>query len=317
MTFQSRRFPEDCSIAAAYRRCRLALVLILLFIYPAAVKAAEWSPLIGRLTADGFDNQRIIRLFERPEVTFEPDSMSKKIEALIKKKDRRSAASCPRCREIYQSFLRPDIINEARAYARENKDSLDRIASKYCVPGEVVVAILVVETRLGKNLGDKKAFNILASMALASNLEMIRPYLERDLITARTEDFARNRCRQKSDWAYNELKALIRYADTNGLDPLGIPGSIYGAIGLCQFMPSNTTIYGIDADGDGRIDLFAPPDALFSIGNYLHKNGWTCRIGRKKQYKAIFAYNHSRLYTETVLAVASRIRSGRSVAMAR
>lgn len=298
-------------------RHHLAIVLIFFLFYPAAAMAAEWSPLISRLVADGFDEHKIYRLFASPEVRFEPDSMSKKIEALIKKKDRRSVATCPRCREIYQSFLKPDIINDARAYARENKVILDRVASDYCVPGEVIVSILLVETRLGKNLGDKNAFNTLASMALTSDLDMIRPYLESNLITPQTEDFARSRCRQKSNWAYNELKSLIRYADQSGVDPLRIPGSIYGAIGICQFMPSNTTIYGIDGDQDGRIDFFNPSDALHSIGNYLHRNGWTCRISKKRQYQVIFAYNHSRLYAETVLAVAERLRNGRPIAMSR
>lgn len=296
---------------ASFRQ-RLVLIFIVLLFFPGAAKATEWSPLVDRLAADGFDRQRMSRLFERTDVQFEPDSMSKKIESLIRKKDRRSVKSCPRCKEIYQSFLRPDVIDKAQAYARENKASLDRITSDYCVPGEVVVAILVVETKLGKNLGDKNAFNNLASMALASDLEMIRPYLESGLLTPRLESFARNRCRQKSNWAYNELKSLIRYADLNGVDPVGIPGSIYGAIGLCQFMPSNAYIFGIDADQDGRIDLFSAPDALFSIGNYLRKNGWTCRIGKKQQYRAIYAYNHSRLYAETVLAVAGKIRNGGS-----
>ena len=303
--------------ASPCSRHHLAMFLIFFLFYPAVASAVEWSPLISRLVADGFDDQRIHRLFASPEVKFEPDSMSKKIEALIKKKDRRSVASCPRCREIYQSFLKPDVINDARAYASENKVILDHIASSYCVPGEVIVSILLVETRLGKNLGDKNAFNTLASMALTPELDMIRPYLDSSLIKPRTEDFARSRCRQKSNWAYNELKSLIRYADQSGVDPLRIPGSIYGAIGLCQFMPSNATIYGVDADQDGRIDFFSPSDALHSIGNYLHKNGWTCRIGKKKQYQVIFAYNHSRLYAETVLAVAGRIRNGGPLAMSR
>jgi membrane-bound lytic murein transglycosylase B len=311
ITLLSPRFPF-CRRGMARFRQRLILVFLFFLFYPAAAKATEWSPLVDRLAADGFDRQRVSRLFERPDVQFEPDSMSKKIESLLKKKDRRSVKSCPRCKEIYQSFLRPDVIDEAQTYARENKASLDQITSDYCVPGEVVVAILVVETKLGKNLGDKNAFNNLASMALASDLEMIRPYLDSRLLTPQRESFARNRCRQKSDWAYNELKSLIRYADLNGVDPVSIPGSIYGAIGLCQFMPSNAHIFGIDADRDGRIDLFKTPDALFSIGNYLRKNGWTCRIGKKQQYRAIYAYNHSRLYAETVLAVAGKIRNGGS-----
>jgi membrane-bound lytic murein transglycosylase B len=67
---------------------------------------------------------------------------------------------------------------------------------------------------------------------------------------------ARTICQRKADWAYAELKALILYAYRSGFDPLTLLGSIYGAIGLCQFIPSNILPYGIDADHDGRIDLF-------------------------------------------------------------
>ena len=62
------------------------------------------------------------------------------------------------------------------------------------------------------------------------------------------------------------MKYLLKYSRATGVDPLTVPGSIYGAIGLCQFMPSNVSLYGIDGDGSGSIDLFTTPDALDSIG---------------------------------------------------
>ena len=170
------------------------------------------------------------------------------------------------------------------------------------------MSILLVETRLGQFTGTRCAFNTLASMALCTELETISPCLPEGVITPATEGFARQRCRQKADWAYHELKALIDYAGINGVDPYSIRGSAYGAIGLCQFMPSQAFIFGVDADGDGRVDLFTAVDALHSIANYLKKNGWKCRMNRAQRQKVILSYNHSLIYANTVLAVAEKIR---------
>jgi len=170
------------------------------------------------------------------------------------------------------------------------------------------VSILLVETRLGEFLGGKWAFNSLASMALCRELETIRPHLPKKLITAKNEDYARAVCREKADWAYSELKALILYAQYSGFDPLSLPGSIYGAIGLCQFMPTNALVYGVDADQDGRIDLFVKTDALHSIANYLREHGWSCQMDKAAQNKAVYAYNHSTAYVNTVLAVAEKLK---------
>jgi membrane-bound lytic murein transglycosylase B len=172
----------------------------------------------------------------------------------------------------------------------------------------VIVAILLVETDLESFLGAKPAFNTLASMALSDSLERIRPHLPSDLITPENEDFAMKKCNQKSDWAYQELKALIRYASSRGIDPRSIPGSIYGAIGVCQFMPSAILSFGIDADNDGHIDVFSKKDAFFSIANYLHRHGWKCKMDDDMQHKIIMSYNHSNIYANTVLQVANMIK---------
>jgi membrane-bound lytic murein transglycosylase B len=158
-------------------------------------------------------------------------------------------------------------------------------------------------------MGDRWAFNSLASMALCTKLEIIRPHLPKKLIHPKNEEFAGEVCRQKAHWAYSELKALILYAHFNGYDLLTLPGSIYGAIGLCQFIPTSALIYGVDADQDGRIDLFMKADAFYSIANYLKEHGWSGQMDRASQYKAIYAYNHSIVYANTVLAVAEKLKA--------
>jgi len=269
----------------------------------------DWSPLIDRLVADGFDESDVRVLFSRPEVRFEPGAMSSKIEELIKiasKKPGGLPSYNPRV--VYKGFLKEKVITRAHSYLRENTDLLENITIEYCVPKEIVVSILLVETRLGEFVGGKWAFNSLASMALCTNLETIRPHLPKKLVNPKNEAFARTVCRQKADWAYAELKALILYAYWNEFDPLSLPGSLYGAIGICQFMPSSVLSYGVDADNDGRIDLFTKADALHSIANYLREHGWKCTMDKTGQVWVILDYNKSSIYANTVLAVAEKLK---------
>ena len=271
---------------------------------------ADWSPLIGRLVADGFDEPAIRALFSRAEVRFEPGVMISKIEELIKRADNKpSGLPSYNPKVVYRGFLGEKAITRTRSYLSENTRLLENISSKYCVPKEIVVSILLVETRLGDFLGGRWAFNSLASMALCTDLQTIRPLLNRKLVSARKEDLARTICQQKADWAYAEFTALLLYADWSGFDPLSIPGSNYGAIGLCQFLPSNVLYYGVDADNDGRIDLFTKADALHSIANYLRGHGWNCTMDRNSQLQVILEYNKSLVYANTVLAVAEKLKS--------
>jgi membrane-bound lytic murein transglycosylase B len=166
-----------------------------------------------------------------------------------------------------------------------------------------------VETMLGKFMGGRKAFNALASMSLMSDIDMVRPYLESGLVVPENEEFAAAKCRVKSERAYLELKWLLKYAAINNVDPLSIPGSVYGAIGICQFLPSNVYMYGVDADKKGRIDLFSRNDALHSIASYLRGNGWQCGMTRARQKEVILTYNNSHIYANTVLGVADKLKT--------
>jgi membrane-bound lytic murein transglycosylase B len=48
-----------------------------------------------------------------------------------------------------------------------------------------------------------------------------------------------------------------------------------GAMGLTQFLPSEYYAYGVDFDGDGRVDIWnSVPDALASAAKQLAAKGW-------------------------------------------
>lgn len=267
---------------------------------------ADWSPVIDRLVGDGFDEVTVRILFSRAEVTFEPSPMSSKVKELIENAARPSSDNR---KGVYQYYLKEDVITQAHAYLQENTELLEDINSKYSVPKEIIVSILLVETHLGDSVGGKRAFNTLASMALTTDLEILRPYLPKKLINPKNENFAKTICRQKADWAYAELKALILYASLSKFDPLTFPSSIYGAIGLCQFLPSNILPYGVDADQDGRIDLFTKADAFYSIANYLRGHGWKDTMDEASQREVILRYNKSSVYANTVLAVAQKLKN--------
>jgi membrane-bound lytic murein transglycosylase B len=288
--------------------CIFAILFLLLLPGSIRAAAADWTPLVERLAADGFSRPVAEALFAGPEVRFEPDAMADKIRALVRSRSSPESVAALLKNTVRKDYLAKRVIARARSYIAENRAVLEEIDSLYGVPKEVVVSILLIETHLGRSTGNRCVFNRLASMALSADLEAVRPHLGSDLLTPENEEFARRRCREKGEWAYDELRALLRLAERDGIDPLGIRGSIYGAIGLCQFMPSNVFLYGVDADQDGRVDPFAKPDALHSIANYLRGHGWRPGMDRDGQHRTIFAYNHSTVYANTVLAVAGRLK---------
>lgn len=63
--------------------------------------------------------------------------------------------------------------------------------------------------------------------------------------------------------------------------------------------------YGVDANGDGRADLWNIEDAVFSAANYLAHNG----AANGELQKAIFSYNHSEQYVKDVMYYANIYKS--------
>ena len=111
----------------------------------------------------------------------------------------------------------------------------------------------------------------------------------------------KQKLKKKSVRSYRELKALIKYIQGSGIDPFSIKGSIEGAIGLPQFLPSNIKTYGFDGNGDGTIDLFHHEDAIASIASYLKSHKWNENSNLQSKKRVILKYNYSDYYARTVL----------------
>ena len=74
-----------------------------------------------------------------------------------------------------------------------------------------------------------------------------------------------------------------------------------GAGGPMQFLASTWAMYGVDGDGDGRIDRWDPADAIYAAARYLRA------AGAPRDYRAaIFAYNHANWYVAEVERWAAR-----------
>lgn len=268
-----------------------------------------WAPLINRMVEDGLPRPTLEKIFSEDDVHFDPQVMATKMSSLLKIKTSPPAKRKPSAAKVISKYIQPSQLAKAHKFLEDYRPLLEKIEKKDKIPPEILVAILLVETRLGTYLGRDNAFNILASMALCEDFRHVQPYLPMNTISPRLQKWLVRRTKQKADWAYEELLAFVEYALGTEADPLTIPSSPYGAIGMCQFMPSNALRFGEDGDGDGHVDLFSAPDALYSIANYLVYHGWKAGLSEKRQRKVIYHYNHSHSYTLTVVTVAGRLKA--------
>jgi membrane-bound lytic murein transglycosylase B len=211
--------------------------------------------------------------------------------------------------EVHEIVLSPERLAEAWDFYRTNRETLARVHERYGVPEEYLVALLAVETRVGRYLGDTVAVVNLASLAASEDPAKVAAAFAYERPDADQLAWLGRKAREKGEWAYRELAALLRYAEAQRLDPLSMPGSIYGAIGICQFMPSNALKYAVDGNGDGKADLFNVDDALMSLGNFLVVTGWKQPMSETAMRRVFYAYNHSKIYVNTIMDAAARLRA--------
>ena len=79
--------------------------------------------------------------------------------------------------------------------------------------------------------------------------------------------------------------------------------SYAGAVGPMQFMPATFKAYAVDGDSDGVKNINDLEDAMFSAGRYLAANG----AARGNYSNALYRYNHSWTYVNSVLATARKL----------
>jgi murein DD-endopeptidase MepM/ murein hydrolase activator NlpD len=97
-----------------------------------------------------------------------------------------------------------------------------------------------------------------------------------------------------------QVLAAINEVETNYGNDLSL--STAGAEGWMQFMPSTWLRYGVDVQDAGYADPYNPVDAIFAAARYLRAAGAAHDLKG-----AIFAYNHSDAYVESVLLRAKLI----------
>ena len=258
---------------------------------------APFQALQKKLIQDGFNSQKIKRLYSRPQVFFETDGVTILFTYSEAKVD-------------YDQFANNWSIDKAKKYMQKHREDLNRIEKAYGVDSRVITAILLVETGLGKNVGKRSTLNSLSTLASLMYPEIRRSFYKKIPAEKRPpqKKFEKS-AKRRSKWAYAELKAFLKYTYQEGFDPATIPGSFAGAMGYAQFMPSNILAYGKDGNDDGSIDLLTHPDSMASIANFLKRHGWRPGISRKKKEKVIYHYNHSDYYVKTILKIADRLKT--------
>lgn len=99
-----------------------------------------------------------------------------------------------------------------------------------------------------------------------------------------------------------QILAAINEVETDyGTD---VAVSTAGAVGWMQFMPETWLQYGVDAVNAGYADPYNPVDAIFAAARYLHAAG-----ASQSLQGAVFSYNHSQAYVQSVMLRARLISS--------
>jgi membrane-bound lytic murein transglycosylase B len=128
------------------------------------------------------------------------------------------------------------------------RPAVDAAAARYGVPAEILAAIWGMESNYGSNTGDIPTIDALATLGFEGRREA---------------------------WARNQLLAALKILQNRDIDRSQMIGSWAGAMGQTQFLPSNFLAYAIDADGDGRRDIWGSvPDVMASTANFLARSGW-------------------------------------------
>ena len=145
-------------------------------------------------------------------------------------------------------FITPDNIQKGVEFWQTYAEDLKRAEQLYGVPAEIIVGIIGVETRWGRVMGSTRTLDALATLAF---------------------NYPR-----RSQFFTNELASFLIMSRDEGIDPTTPTGSYAGAMGYGQFMPSSFQQYAVDFNGDGRVNLWDPVDAIGSVANYFKAHGW-------------------------------------------
>ncbi|EAR50698.1 hypothetical protein OG2516_06362, partial [Oceanicola granulosus HTCC2516] len=152
----------------------------------------------------------------------------------------------------------------------------------YGVPASILLAIHYMETGGGRFMGDTPVVDSITTVAYD--------------------------CR-RSDFFTPHALAALQMVDRGMLAP-NQRGAAHGELGHTQFLPGNALRYGVDGDGNGRVDLYGVADALASTANYLRQKGW--QPGQPysegtQNFRVLNEWNAATVYQQAIALAAARL----------
>jgi len=128
------------------------------------------------------------------------------------------------------------------------RSEADAAAANYGVPPAIVVAIWGIESNYGDHTGNTPTIDALATLGFDGRRE---------------------------GWARGQLAAALKILQSGDIARPNMIGSWAGAMGQTQFLPSAFLAFAVDADGDGRRDIWdSAADVMASTANFLARSGW-------------------------------------------
>jgi membrane-bound lytic murein transglycosylase B len=204
----------------------------------AAVAAAKAAFVDKMVRQHDFDRAELTALLDQAQITQSViDTMSKPAERVVP------------WFQYRRIFLTEERIATGVRFWTDHATDIEFVAQRYGVAPEIVVAIVGVETYFGTRMGRYRVLDALATLAFA--------------YPPRAAFFA------------SELEQFLLLVREDHLDATAALGSYAGAMGAGQFIPSSYRAYAVDANDDGKRDLWNDwDDALGSVANYFKMHGW-------------------------------------------
>jgi len=174
------------------------------------------------------------------------------------------------------------IISQGRKRKAQNARFYNWIEQNYGVPAGVIIAIHGMETGFGGFMGDSSVVSAIVTLTY----------------DCRRSDFFRPH-------AIGALKLVDRGSIT-----INTKGAKHGELGHTQFLPGNALAYGVDGNGDGRVDFYDQADALVSTANFLRRKGWKPGQGYQQgqpNFRVIQSWNAATVYQQAIAIMAAKI----------
>lgn len=210
--------------------------------------------------------------------------------------------------ERYKHYTHADSVDKAQEFSRKWRTQLAKASKRYKVDSEVIVGILLVETNLGLYKGDHPLISVFSSVFVDT----------RRLLNSgefKGNAAMRKRLAKKGAWALQEFKALLQMKRRYDFDLYKLKGSYAGAFGLPQFLPSSYVKWAVSSNTRGkRPNLYWEPDAIHSVANYLKAHGYRIGAAKRQRKRAVWFYNNSDVYVDTVFGVAHYVKKRETLA---